>query len=118
MSHKITGKCMCGKTQINSTLEKPPSIINCYCEDCYHHLGNYAPWVACPKEKTTITGPLQTYKSSEKSQRQFCGNCGAIISMSLHETERIMIPAGLLDNNKDYPVIMSIFEKSKKNWSH
>ena len=77
---EIHGSCLCGKVTISSDATSIAGVVRCFCRDCQKHMGNFAPWVVCETENTTILGPVNAYPSSETAERLFCTECGASLA--------------------------------------
>lgn len=113
---ELNGSCHCGKTNVTTNRESVAGIIKCHCVDCQKHLGNFAPWVVCAKDDTSINGEVGEYQSSEGVNRLFCTACGASIGKKPDEGDKIVFVAGIFDKPLEIEVIDEIFTESKEEW--
>lgn len=113
---EMKGSCHCGKVQILSEKESIPGIVKCFCRDCQKHLGNFAPWVVCEKEDTTITGSVGEYQSSDDVHRLFCTDCGASIAKRPISGTKVLIAAGMFKQPVDLEVTNEVFTEAKEPW--
>jgi len=122
MTHpkKYTGSCLCGAVQYQIDGEIGP-IIQCHCQKCRKANGTAfatnAPVVRSEFKFTQGEGVIKKYKSSEATERCFCGECGSPI-MSIKEATpnfyRLRI--GTLDTPIDHKPTQHIFVDSKAEW--
>jgi hypothetical protein len=112
----IHGSCLCGAVTLSSHSDSIAGIVQCFCVDCQKHLGNFAPWVICEKETTTIEGPVGVYRSSEAAERLFCENCGASLAKRPLEGQKMLVAAGIFEQPLSLPVIKQVFTEDKQPW--
>lgn len=112
----IKGICLCGQITVTTDETSVLGVIRCFCNQCYSHLGNYAPWAVCDVASTTIEGTIKTYQSSEKVERLNCATCGAVIGKRTQGGVKIMISAGLFPQDTKLDVIKDIFIDSKREF--
>jgi hypothetical protein len=113
----IFAQCHCGASTIKTKKETVVGMVNCYCTDCYHYIGNFAPWVVCEKADTTLEGPIGAYESSHEAERLYCEECGSSVGKRTFKGPKIMILAGLFDGIDDLKVVNEVFVESRPKWS-
>ena len=73
-----TGHCLCGAVQVSArTLSD--KISACHCAMCRRWSGGIQMGIEAPESDVTITGPVQTYRSSAIAERAWCERCGSAI---------------------------------------
>jgi len=92
------GGCLCGAVRYRVSGPLRP-VINCHCTQCRKLSGHHVAATAAPRERMEVTEErgLKWYRSSEKAQRGFCGECGSSLFWSAAERDYIAIMAGTLD---------------------
>ncbi len=107
---KRTGSCLCGAVAFAITGEMR-DIVACHCGQCQRTHGHFAAYSNCASDDLTFTEKrgLKWYRSSEKAQRGFCGECGASLFWQNISKEEISVAAGSLDDTKDLKLIAHIF---------
>ena len=77
----LEGGCQCGAVRYRASAQ-PRWIGHCHCRMCQKaHGAPVVSWFAVPAEHVTFTkGTLKHYRSSEKTRRGFCPECGTPIT--------------------------------------
>jgi hypothetical protein len=97
-----TGGCLCGNIRFEARGDalKPHT---CSCTMCQHHTGSLtAAWVEFASKDVTWNGPgcePTKYKSSEWSNRAFCGKCGSSLG-AIDEKPVVALLLGTFDKPK------------------
>jgi hypothetical protein len=73
----LQGGCQCGAVRYRVTA-RPGWVGHCHCRMCQRaHGAPVVPWLVVAAEGVTFTkGALKRYRSSDKAERGFCGDCG------------------------------------------
>ncbi|GAB6261258.1 GFA family protein [Photobacterium sp. CCB-ST2H9] len=111
--HHIHGHCLCGKVGLNSTSGAKHAEA-CHCNMCRKWGGGPYLSVAAGTE-VTFTGEenITRFASSEWAERGFCKQCGTHLFYFLKPTGQYMVPAGLLDQEKELEMDQQIFIDKK-----
>ncbi|MDP7548060.1 MAG: GFA family protein [Alphaproteobacteria bacterium] len=111
MAAEYTGKCHCGRVRYR--IAGPVrQVVECHCESCRRITGSVWHATGARQRDVTITdddGALHWYRSSEKVERGFCGNCGASLFFRRDNVDIITITAGSLDQPTGLHLMMRIF---------
>jgi len=102
-----SGGCFCGNVRYELWGE-PSAIGYCHCRMCQLALGGpVSAWIACEKRFVKFLGDApKIYKSSEISERAFCGNCGTSIYTeikAMSTSDFYSLRLATLDNPEDFP---------------
>ncbi|MGR3494164.1 GFA family protein [Citreimonas sp.] len=110
----IEGRCLCGAVHV--TVGDPPGWVGiCHCDMCKRWSG--AVFACFGASDVTVTGPVVEYRSSPKSFRAFCGQCGSHLYMADEgRAERDLMP-GLFAETKDWPVRSEIYTDRALCWA-
>lgn len=118
----VTGKCLCGAVQYQSTGPALFSVI-CYCRDCQRSSGSAGvPVLGVPKASFTYSGPLQTSHisggSGRSAVRNFCSRCGSMLfGTPESEPDLVTIYTGTLDEPAEFQPNAAIFTASRPSWA-
>jgi len=113
------GSCLCGyiKFTIAGELSNPHV---CYCTMCQQWSG--APvvaWADCDRNVFKYEhGTPKMYRSSEKTQRAFCPECGSSLFALNDGGDSICITTLLLDEKNDIVPVSESFKESAPRWMH
>ena len=93
---QIDGQCLCGAVTVSATLAKPV-IRACHCDMCRQHTSSM--FMSLPTEpgSITVTGPAQSYRSSDWAERGFCSTCGSTLWYATVADGQKQLAAGLFD---------------------
>ncbi len=95
------GGCLCGNIRFKAT--GPGNWPHtCSCKMCQRHSGALTvAWVEFPRDSVEWTGPggtPRTWRSSERSSRAFCPDCGSTIG-AIDDAPVIALVLGAFDSN-------------------
>jgi hypothetical protein len=95
-----TGSCLCGAVQYEVHGPLRP-VIACHCVQCRKQTGTYMSATAAKNEylKLTEERGLKWFRSSEKAQRGFCGECGSALFWKEDGRNYTAITAGSIDGS-------------------
>lgn len=115
LDRRLTGGCQCGAIRfaIEGKLGRP-SI--CHCRMCQKAFGNaFAPLVTARGLRWTHGKP-KYFRSSNKVQRGFCGDCGTPLS---YEPDGLSpeIAIGALDDPQAIPPVIQVGLESRLAWT-
>ena len=117
----VRGSCLCGAVAyaIEGTI---PLFLNCHCQRC--RKGRSAPhatngfieagqfrWIAGEEKLRRFKVP-----DADRFTQVFCEDCGSIMPITREGAERVVIPAGSLDNDPGGRERAHIFCGSKSHW--
>jgi hypothetical protein len=99
MSHTLTGGCHCGALRYETRVENNEAYY-CHCRMCQRSFGNiFATFFNLPKTSVRwLSGVPKYFHSSKIAKRGFCGECGTPLSFEYHDSERMDLSVGSLDN--------------------
>ncbi len=124
MIETITGGCLCGKIRY-SISQSVQNIIACHCTHCQKASGaGMSHNTVVPSSAYTITsGQPKVYEDTADSgnmlYRAFCPDCGSsLYSQREKNPEMMIVKVGSLDNSDGMKLIMNIWVKSARSWSH
>lgn len=114
------GSCLCGEIQYEIS-DKLGDIVQCHCQKCRKATGTaFATNAPVPKEAFHLFQGqelLKSFKSSEHSERFFCGHCGSpVYAVKTAEPNVYRIRLGLIDNDIYEPISKHVYVGSKANW--
>lgn len=75
---QITGRCLCGAVTVTAQTEGA-RLRACHCKMCRQHTSAMFISVDTVPGTLQITGPAQSFASSEWAERGFCGTCGSTL---------------------------------------
>jgi hypothetical protein len=96
---RITGGCQCGA--VRYALHAVPTNPHiCHCRMCQKAFGSFfAPLARVPLDRFELTrGTLAVFRSSEPTERGFCGDCGTPLTFRYIEKQHINVALGSLDD--------------------
>lgn len=118
----LKGGCLCGHVRFEAK-GKPGKAHTCSCSMCQKHSGAITvAWVEYPKAAVSWTGPLGSpalFRSSAKSRRAFCPECGSTIG-AVDDTPTVGLVAGAFDKPlpDDAAPHAHVHAKSAPEWWH
>ena len=111
-----SGGCLCGKLRYIIRGGKR-DVILCHCENCRRAHGHVAAYIATNRSQIEIISQDSLrwfHDESPDTFRGFCGNCGSSLFWCLsHDSEKISVSAGSLDDSCDLKTLGHIFLKEK-----
>ncbi len=93
----IEGQCLCGAVHVSAAVDNP-RVRACHCDMCRRHTSGAFVSLETVADSITVTGPAQTYASSEWAERGFCGICGSTLWYGTPHDGARNLAAGLFDN--------------------
>ena len=78
MSERIEGQCLCGEVQVTAEVDAP-RLRACHCDMCRRHTSGAFFSLETVPDSVRVTGPAQSYASSDWAERGFCGTCGSTL---------------------------------------
>lgn len=120
MQDTTTGSCLCGavKYEVEGAAK---GVTNCHCPMCRkQHGAPFATYGGYPNDRFRLTAgaeKLRSYRSGEKTARQFCETCGSSLFFveSDHPNET-WVALGTLDGDPGAPIEKHIFVGQKAPW--
>ena len=104
----LHGQCLCGTVKVTARTENPILRV-CHCDMCRRHTSGAFFSIETLPDSIEVTGPAQTYKSSEWAQRGFCGTCGSTLWYETMHDGRRNLAAGLFANAGDGTLKLEFF---------
>jgi len=117
MTQTWSGGCQCGAIRYRLS-EQPSHAHICHCRMCQKAFGAfYAPLVGVPLIAFELTrGALGTFRSSDKTERGFCPQCGTPLSFRYLDGDWISVSIGSLDHPEAFPPIDQHGIESRISW--
>jgi len=97
MSVDRKGQCLCGAVQVTASVDNP-RLRACHCDMCRRHTSGAFFSLETVAGSITVTGPAQSYKSSDWAERGFCGTCGSTLWYGMQHDGSRNLAAGLFEN--------------------
>lgn len=91
---QIEGQCLCGAVQVTARVSAP-RLRACHCDMCRRHTSGAFFSLETLPDSITVTGPAQSFKSSDWAERGFCGTCGSTLWYGLQHDGSRHLAAGL-----------------------
>lgn len=112
-----TGACLCGavKYEVSGPMKQ---VIGCHCSMCRRQTGHFLAFTAAWNDhfKLTEQRGLKWYRSSERSRRGFCAECGSVLFFATDGSEKISITAGTLDGATGLRLVAHIHTDDKGDY--
>lgn len=113
---KFSGGCLCGAVRYETTAD-PLNQRVCHCRQCQKAIGAaFNARVLMRIEDVSITGPVNTFYSSETLERGACARCGTSIFSRRASAGVIGLTAGSLDDLSLFKPDMHFWVSSKQPW--
>lgn len=95
----LAGGCQCGGVRYTAR-PKSREAYYCHCRMCQRAFGNvFATFFNLEKASVAWEGaPPSYYASSKIARRGFCGRCGTPLSFEYHESRRMDLAVGSLED--------------------
>lgn len=111
-----TGTCLCGS--IRYQIDAPfTAMVHCHCSMCRkHHGSQFATFAAAPRDAFRWLAGAEhvvEFASSEDGKRAFCRRCGSPAPLVFEDAQRVIVPAGCLEQDPGLRPQMHIFVGSK-----
>jgi hypothetical protein len=97
MSEEIKGQCLCGAVQVTATVDNP-RMRACHCDMCRQHCSGPFFSLETVAGSVSVTGPAQSFRSSDWGSRGFCGTCGSTLWYGFDADGSRNLSAGLFPN--------------------
>lgn len=116
------GGCLCGQIRFRAE-GSPDAPHTCSCKMCQRHSGALTvSWVEFPRDRIIWTGEggtPATWRSSERSSRAFCPNCGSTIG-AIDDAPVIALVLGAFDapNRKELAPEGHSYVSTRPKWWH
>ena len=115
----IRGSCLCGK--IKYEIRGRPYFINhCHCSICRKaHGAAFGSFLQASLDLFDWTSGeemVTRFESYPGNERCFCSECGANMPVTRSWENRVVIPAGTLDDDPGVRPVLHIFTGSKAPW--
>jgi len=113
------GSCLCKKVQFEITGDFDGFYL-CHCSRCRKGTGSAhaANLFSKSAQLSWVSGRDQVktfHLEGTRFQKSFCENCGAALR-SMHESGRLLVPAGCLDSELSLRPTAHIFSESRALW--
>ena len=111
-SGTLKGRCLCGSVTITVNGDYVAAVGACHCKMCQRSNGIIWAAFEASSDAVSATGPVQTYASSEFSERTFCGTCGSNLwlrdTAGRYDAGYELMP-GLFEDAAHFPLISEIY---------
>lgn len=104
----LQGRCLCGAVTVAATMSRP-MLRACHCDMCRQHTSGAFFSIAADPESIVVTGPTQSYRSSDWAERGFCPICGSTLWYGTVQDGARHLSAGLFDNAGGAPLKLEFF---------
>lgn len=116
----ITGSCLCGAVSFQ-VLDEFENFHLCHCAQCRKITGSaHASNLFIASEKFQILSGeehISQYSDGERDfSKSFCRNCGSGLPHQSKTTDRVVIPAGSLDQEPGLQPQDNIFWSERAQW--
>jgi hypothetical protein len=114
---RATGGCLCGAVRFGIR-GRLSDVVNCHCGMCRRFHGHYGPYADADRAGVAFDEDrgLRWYRSSDKAERGFCGECGASLFWRGDGQDRISIAAGSLDAPTGLRTVKHIFTADRGDY--
>ena len=116
---KIRGRCACGQTRYEIAAGTALDSANCHCRTCRQSTGGtYVTWATIPRCAFHWTGRRpRAYASNPRTQRYFCGICGAQLALvTTREPATMDVIVATFVNAERCPPTRNIWLSRKLGW--
>ena len=103
---EITGGCQCGAVRYRVASLGRSSV--CHCRMCQRAFGAFYATLVIANGLEWTRGQRRLFRSSNISQRGFCGECGTPLSLENFDDDQVEIATGTLDNPELAPPTVQI----------
>lgn len=115
----MEGQCLCGAVAFEIVGEIP-NLYQCHCSECRRATGssaNTATFVPADRFHW-IRGEekISSFRKETGYRNDFCSVCGSPIPNPLQDTDKVWVPAGLLDETDGIAVAIHLHMKSQACW--
>jgi len=92
---ELTGGCQCGAVRFRAGRLGRPSI--CHCRMCQKAFGSFFGPLVTGHDVVWTRGAPKYFRSSNKAERGFCGDCGTPLTYKVDGQTTIELAIGALD---------------------
>ncbi len=115
----MKGQCLCGGVKFEISGEVP-DLYQCHCSECRKVTGssaNAATFVNLESFRW-ISGEelISSFKKDSGYRSDFCSVCGSPVPNPLGDTNKMWVPAGLLEEAEPISVAVHIYMNSSAEW--
>ncbi len=118
----LEGGCLCGRIRFRA--DGPAGFPHtCSCSQCRRHSGALTvAWVEFPKDRvawTGVGGAPATWRSSDRSSRAFCPDCGSTIG-AIDDAPVVALVLGAFDRPhlKELAPTSHSYRSGRPRWWH
>lgn len=114
----VEGGCLCGRVRYEARPMHREGFY-CHCRMCQLAFGNVrVPFLNAPKATFRWTAQAPNYfASSTFATRGFCGHCGSPLSFEYHDSDKMDLSVGSLDDPSAFkPTSHFAIETRVANW--
>ncbi|TMM52683.1 GFA family protein [Sulfitobacter sabulilitoris] len=104
----VHGRCLCGAVTVSVQVDNP-ILRACHCDMCRRHTSGMFISLATVPGTGAVTGPAQSFRSSDWAERGFCGTCGSTLWYGAIQEGARNFAAGLFENAADAPLKLEFF---------
>ena len=112
---QLTGHCLCGAVTVRVT-DPSPEVGLCHCDACRRWTGAAYAAIDVPADRTTVDGPVRTYRHTPFSTRAFCEVCGSPVWLRDDDSDDIELMAGLFDGARDFALRSQVYADRQPAW--
>ena len=105
---EIQGQCLCGAVTVRATVTEP-ALRACHCDMCRRHTSSMFMSLRIDQGTLEVSGPAQSFRSSDWAERGFCQRCGSTLWYGNVESGARHPAAGLFDNAGGAPLKIEFF---------
>lgn len=115
----MNGQCLCGAVKFE-VIGEIPNLYQCHCSECRKSTGssaNAATFVHADSFQW-IKGEdkISSFRKDTGYRNDFCSKCGSPVPNPLRDTNKIWVPAGLLEETGDLKVVIHLYVNSQASW--
>ncbi len=115
----MIGRCLCGAVEFE-VFGVMPNLYQCHCSDCRKATGssaNAATFVSAEQFRW-IRGEdkIVSFKKNSGYRNDFCSVCGSSVPNSLKDTNKVWVPAGLLEETNNLKIAVHLYMGSRASW--
>ncbi|MCP3970419.1 MAG: GFA family protein [Rhodobacteraceae bacterium] len=103
----MKGQCLCGAVEL-CVDRHAGGVSVCHCSMCRRWSGSAMPGLSAAATGVSVTGPVQTYRSSSFAERAWCGQCGSHLWIRDDDAEYDLMP-GLFEGARDLPLVREVY---------
>lgn len=115
----MKGKCLCGAVAFE-VIGEIPNLYQCHCSMCRKSTGssaNAATFVRADMFRW-VSGKdkISSFTKDTGYRSDFCSICGSPVPNPLRDTDKVWVPAGLLEETQGLAVVIHLHMKSQACW--